>query len=143
MESIKHMMDEQHKRLINLLEEFLRQFKEDAIKSGLVLEKFKWMVNKHFSIEELAIFNTYESMNSENVGSTFQLMQEHQEIIALFNKIQNELGDKVKEEVRQLEDLLKRHGRFEDETFYPRLDEMLNENQKLEIIAKIKEKIVS
>jgi hemerythrin len=135
-------MDEQHKHLIDMLENFLREFNKEPFESGLILEKFKVYVERHFSIEEVAIFNTYESMDSDNVENTFQLMQEHQTIMALFNKIENELGEKAIEDVKELERMLNKHRQFEDETFYPRLDEELNENQKVIIIGKIKEKIL-
>ena len=141
MESIQKLMDGQHRALIKLLEDFLKAFKENPIGSGMILEKFKINAEKHFSVEDFAIFNAHEAMNSENVKDTFQLMEDHQAILALLNKIQNELGKEIKKDVFELEAMLKNHQEFEDNEFYPNLDENLNENHRLLIISRIKQKI--
>ena len=141
METITQLMDRDHKILIRLLEKFLEEYNKEPIESGMILEKFKWAVEKHFSIEELAIFNTLQNVDSESVSSTFELMKEHQVIMALLSKIQNELGDQVEKDVNELEASLKAHAKFEDEVFYPQLEEQLNDNQKEMIRIKMKEKV--
>lgn len=134
-------MDKEHKKLIIMLDKFIEEFNKDPIKSGLLLEEFKLFLIRHFSIEELAIFTILNDMNSQNINTSFELIKEHQEMMALLVKIQNELGKQVEKDVIELEKDLKAHRIFEDDEFYPKLEEELNENQKLEIIRKIKERI--
>jgi hypothetical protein len=82
-----------------------------------------------------------DNISSETIETTFQLMQDHQEMMALLKKIETELGEQVRTDVIELERVLRSHRILEDEQFYPRLEEELNENQKAMIISKIKEKI--
>jgi len=56
------------------------------IESGIILEEFKIFLIKHFSIEELAISTVLSDMSSENIETSFELMQEHQEMMALLIK---------------------------------------------------------
>jgi hemerythrin-like domain-containing protein len=134
-------MDKEHRELLNLLEEFLREFKKKPVESGMILEKFNVFIQKHFSVEEVAIFTILDNISSETIETTFELMKEHQEMMALLKKIETELGEQVRTDVIELERVLRSHRILEDEQFYPRLEEELNENQKAMIISKIKEKI--
>lgn len=124
-----------------MLDEFLLEFNKNPIESGMILERFNVFIQKHFSIEELAIATILNDISSESVNTTFQLMQDHQEMMALLKKIETELGEQVRTDVIELERVLRSHRILEDEQFYPRLEEELNENQKALIISKIREKI--
>jgi hemerythrin superfamily protein len=44
-----------------------------------------------------------------------------------------------KEKIEDLKKLLIKHQNFEDKFFYPKLDSILNENQREELIKKINE----
>ena len=107
MDTIQSLMDKEHRELIGLLDEFLLEFNKNPIESGMILERFNVFIQKHFSVEEVAIFTILDNISSETIETTFQLMQDHQEMMALLKKIETELGEQVRTDVIELERVLK------------------------------------
>ena len=103
-----------------------------------VFENFKWTLQKHFFVEEKAIFNFYEKIKGEEVHELFDLMGDHGDLLNLMKLVEENFDEDKIEELKQL---LIKHQNFEDDVFYPKLDGDLNENQKKELIEKIKEVI--
>lgn len=131
METITEIMLEEHKKIDEFLKDLERSYSDDKF------NRFKWTLEKHFFVEEKAIFDLLNSIKSEEVSPVFDLMEEHGEIIELARHL-GEVEDK-KRALENLKVLLTKHSRFEDSMFYPNLDKTLNQNTKREIIEKTKE----
>ncbi len=131
MKTITKIMGKEHKRIEELLHEFenkVNQDKESAIK---IFNIFYWNLEKHFFIEEKVIFSIFNSSNSENdTNDLANLLKDHKDILFLIEKIEDNINNNVKEELEDLKKILSAHAKFEDEEFYPRLDEELDELQK-------------
>ena len=70
------------------------------------------------------------------------ILNEHSKILNLLSIIEDELSDDKKPNISEMKQLLLAHANFEDEMFYPKLDEILNETQKTGINTKIKDIII-
>jgi iron-sulfur cluster repair protein YtfE (RIC family) len=97
-------------------------------------------LEKHFFIEEKIIFSVYNSSEGER-DDLNELVKEHKEIIWEIKKIRENLDRGVKPNVERLKRGLIGHSRFEDEVFYPRLDDELSENEKELIFDRVDEVI--
>lgn len=137
--TVNFLMDEEHKRIEFLLDKFEKTLKKDVELAKRIFNHFKWSLEKHFFVEENAIFYVYESVVGEEVGVIFDLMKEHGEIIELIKKIEINLNRGNEINVQILKEKLRAHSKFEDDIFYPRLDEELELERKQEIIRKINE----
>ena len=131
MESIKSLMDREHK--------ILGEFLEQADKSRENFNKFKWNLEKHFFVEEKAIFIMNRDMNGEEISDIFELMKEHGEIMKLMKDMEANLGNEEKIDISAIKENLIKHRDFEDVVFYPKLDEILSLEQKQEIMERARE----
>jgi len=142
MKDIAPIIKEEHAKLSKQWAKFIEEYQKDVVKSGLVLEQFKWNLQKHFQMEELSIYELSESIKGNEVGTIFDLMADHGAILALLAEIEKKLNEEVKGKIQEFREALDKHEQFEDNNFYPLLDSYLNENQKASIIIKIKSKII-
>lgn len=134
MESINSLLIKEHGKLILYLVKFSKE--ENKEKAKQFFENFKWTLQKHFFVEEKAIFDFYEKIKGDKVNDIFDLMGEHGDLLDLMKFIEEDFSEKRIEELKKL---LIKHHTFEDEVFYPKLDRDLTEDQKKELIEKIKE----
>jgi len=143
-ELLSELMIAEHLRIEAMLNVFERERElisneGDFINLKKIFSKFKWNLEKHFFVEERAIFTLCEGMQGEIVSDIFELMNEHGEILELIKEIEKTLEENIKPETGKLKQLLQRHKNLEDGTFYPALDKSLNEQQKQELSERIKE----
>lgn len=134
MESIIKIMDKDHKKIKELLEIFEKDKSENSF------NRFKWNVEKHFFIEEKLIFSA-KSLDQEN-QELLDILEEHSEINNIIEKYEEELFENKNPDISELKQLLSSHAKFEDEIFYPKLDESLNPEEKQEIISRCKEVLI-
>jgi hypothetical protein len=139
METITILMLNEHKKIQNILNSFEKE--NNLEKKSQLCDKFKWAIQKHLFVEEKAIFSFSQDIAGKIVSDVFKLMEEHGEILNLITDIEDELYDHQSPKISKLKDLMKLHEKFEEETFYPKLDQMLNNQQKTELIERIKEVI--
>ena len=141
MESVMKLMDAEHEKLEIIFSEFQNLLKKDKEKAKIYFSQFKWNVEKHFFLEEKAIFKLYESIENQEVSDMFKLMEEHGQIIEVINVIEENLnlGAINEEKILKLKTLLKEHQDFEDEVFYPKLDKILSDEQKQMIAERSQE----
>ncbi|MFA4952756.1 MAG: hemerythrin domain-containing protein [Candidatus Pacearchaeota archaeon] len=139
MEKISEAMLIEHQRLYNLLERLEKNLDGNDKNWKELFNEFKWNLEKHFFVEEKAIFDLCNSDCGERIPEIFDLMKEHGEIIYLMNEIDDELDDNLKKNLLEIKRMLIKHSNSEDESFYPLLDEELSEERKLEILSRIKE----
>lgn len=138
MDEIQRLMLKEHaviKSMLFNLEEFSKNSPLEAFR---FLDKFKWFLEKHFFIEEKAIFMLYNQIFGEEVSEIFELMQEHGDIIQIIKSLEE--GEEFKN-LDSLKEILEKHSEFEEKKFYPRLENELNSEQKELIISKLKEVI--
>jgi hemerythrin-like domain-containing protein len=141
-ESIEEIMIKEH----GLVEAFLREFErcENSPEKGLqMLGKFRWALEKHFLLEEKAIFDVLNELQGVEVSETFELLRDHQQIIELIKNIEEGYSEGMIVDLQRVRDLLEKHLEMEVVFFYPKLDRVLNEETKQKILEKAKELIRS
>jgi len=141
--SILKTMDKDHLRINEVLMEFGKEENKNFEKSKEIFMRFKWILEKHFFIEEKAIFNSYHVRKMQENEDLMKILKEHREILELINEMEELLFDKKILKIDCLKDFIIAHATFEDEVFYPNLDEILTEEQKYEIIERIKDVIIA
>jgi iron-sulfur cluster repair protein YtfE (RIC family) len=139
MESIEKLMMREHANIHYLLCSFDFDVNVNANTIKEKFNYFKWSLEKHFFVEEKAIFLIIDKLVGDRVSDVFDLMKEHGEILEIVKNIENTIDEKIKPKIDDLKLKLLKHSRFEDVVFYPKLDEVLDENQKKELLEKIKE----
>ena len=139
-ESIESLMCMEHKRVVSYLIDFEVALGLDVKEANRIWQKFKWNLEKHFFVEEKAIFNFYNNIGGEEISGIFEVMDEHGKILALVKEIERKLKEEdVRADIIKLKMLLAGHANFEDATLYPLLDLKLNDEQKKEIIIRAQE----
>lgn len=138
--TIKNLMGKEHRRIEFLLEEFEKSLNKDLKKARELFSRFSWNLEKHFYIEEKIIFTIYQSSESEN-NDLDELLKEHKEIQWEIKKIKENLENNAKIKILKLKTILMAHSKFEDDVFYPRLDENLSQAEKQIIINRAEEEI--
>ncbi len=143
MENITSLIKEEHSKLNKQWTQFVEEYKIDRLKSGLIFDSFKWNLQKHFQMEELSVYELSQSIKGEEVGTIFDLMEDHGALRSLLLEIEKHLGvgEDISPKIQEFKETFDKHEHFEDNNFYPMLDEYLNDNQKKMILIKIKEKI--
>jgi len=141
MEKISILMVKEHERINDMLDDFQREVDIGLHDAGFLFNKFKWNLEKHFFVEEKAIYTIYESLMGEQISDIFHLMQEHGEVMEMVKAIEEKLRNGLKPEVFKLKEILIKHRKFEDDFFYPKLDEALDDVHRQEVIEKVKEVI--
>jgi hemerythrin-like domain-containing protein len=139
--SILKLMTRDHYKiegLINKLEEATKEDFESMVKA---FNKFEWELEKHIFTEEKAIFTSY---NPEDVIEGYKMLPEltkqHNYIINTLNNWRDDIRKKrTLSDVYSLKEFIIKHKDFEEQKVYPKLDEGLNEEQKMKIVSKINE----
>ena len=136
---ISKIMLKEHGRINGFLEEFSKCQNDDLEKFKEIFSRFKWNLEKHFFLEEKAIFNIFEITDGTEVSDIFDLMQEHGEILEETKKVGKVLSKNSCPNMNELIEKLNKHAEFEDNFFYPKLDNILSHQQKEEIINRAEE----
>ena len=139
---ISQIMKNEHDSIDRMLDDIEGHHHEnDMIKR--MFQRFKWNLEKHFFIEEKVIFSVYSSNISEETSSDIEtLLKEHKDILWLLGKAESMIKRNMMPDLSELKNILKAHAKFEDEAFYPKLDEELSEDQKDIIIQRAKDVVI-
>ena len=127
--TIPEIMLKDHARIHNLLQEVKYKISEKTKDSEYLFIRLKWTLEKHFFVEEKVIFTIYSESELGEIEELNHLINEHKDALLLVKKIDNNFNN-PKEYIEDLDKLLSAHAKFEDEIFYPRLEEELPEEQK-------------
>jgi hemerythrin len=138
--SIEFLMKKEHEKINELINKFKNSLNKDFKNSKEAFNSFKWNLEKHFFAEEKAIFSALVS--EQEVDDIFELIKEHQKIMEQVNNIEDDLDENKKPDVSILNEILTKHALYENDVFYPKLDELLSTAQKQEIIERAKEVIL-
>lgn len=126
-----------------LIEVLLLVFKNDLTKepgsAENSLNKFSWELEKHFFVEERAIFKFCGSPDSEICQIVQELIQEHSIMLEMLNEIKNDLVIGKNIEISSFLILLEKHRNTEEKKLYPKIDQEFSQENKDIIISKINE----
>tara|TARA_Y100000310_G_scaffold341298_1_gene440016 strand:- start:1632 stop:2036 length:405 start_codon:yes stop_codon:yes gene_type:complete len=128
---ITDLMNKDHEHI----EELLEQLEKNPTK--FQLQKLKFELEKHFLLEEKAIFEMYYTENEEDEKLVPILMEQHKTILAEINELNTE--DIL--DITRLKTMLQKHSKLEDEKFYPKLDEILTTERKEAMLERIQTKL--
>jgi len=134
----KKMLGE-HENILKMLDDFQKSSNNSPKELEKTFSKFKWNLEKHFFIEEKVIFHIYNSPKEIENFDILSLLKEHKDILWIINSIEDDFPKNFNSQIEELKKILKAHATFENEYFYPRLDEELNEEQKQLILERIEE----
>ncbi|VVB80198.1 Hemerythrin HHE cation binding domain protein [uncultured archaeon] len=140
-EKISTLMLKEHRKIDNLLSDFGKELPKDFDEAKIRFSEFVWALQKHFFLEEKAIFIMGDKLVGEEVVNVFELMKEHGEITELVKNIEEGINTGVNVDISSLRTLILKHAAFEDKYFYPELDESLDPEVKEQIINRIKQLI--
>ncbi|WP_455392202.1 hemerythrin domain-containing protein [[Eubacterium] cellulosolvens] len=136
LKTISEVMKRHHYQLEGLLNRF-QMSQDEAEAFPKMFNKFKWELEKHFFIEEKAIFTLIYSDDPEIHEMKDELLREHRAILKTLGKIENDLNNKIATDLTDFQNSIKKHRDFEDEAFYPTLDRELDNERKKEIWDRI------
>lgn len=140
MKSIAEIVKKEHLRLNEMLKQFENSIKESK-PNREIFNIFKWNVEKHFMIEEKGIFESLQLIQGGESTELFNLITEHIELRAIIKDLEASLDNSkgILAKLEKLKRKMEAHEHFEDITFYPLLDETLNQEQIADIIKKCEE----
>jgi hypothetical protein len=129
---ITDYMNKDHKKIEKLIEDLEKN------PTRFQLQKLKFELEKHFLIEEKAIFELYYTKNEEDENLVPVLLEQHKAILEEINLVNTEhIID-----IAKLKTMLEKHSKLEDDKFYPKLDETLTRERKEEMLEKIQTKLI-
>ena len=129
-------MKKHHYQLEGLLNKFIKKQHEVEV-FPKDFNKFKWELEKHFFIEEKAIFTLIYSDDIDVHEMKDDLLHDHRSILKELDKIENSLKNNLNIDFSKFQKSLVKHRNFEDEVFYPKLEEELDDERKKKIIDRI------
>ncbi len=101
---------------------------------------FQWNLEKHFFIEEKAIFISYNLDEHDKEFNYFSdIMDQHTEILKKIESLRKKLQEREPFDLNELKKLLVKHKTFEEKNVYPVLDQEIDDCTKRVIIDRIKE----
>ncbi len=130
--SITNLMIDEHKKIDEYLKKFLERFGEAHFKF------FEEKLREHFGMEKGIIFTLTEKFLGKELNEIFKLKEQHKEILVGLANIRKKLPDGAKDLIQTLVKDLSAHTRYEEHFFYPKIDDMLDEEQKSEITQEIR-----
>jgi hemerythrin-like domain-containing protein len=138
MVSIKNLMLKEHARLHILFHDFEKSL-DYLFEAKIKFAKLKWNMQKHFFVEEQGIFEYFPEMDIKGNIDGFFLVSDHSDIIEQMKVIEDDLDSGVTPNISFLKNKIETHRTFEDNNFYPKLDQKLSLEQKQEMAERIRE----
>jgi hypothetical protein len=110
---------------------------------GLLSESFNtlhWNLEKHFFVEERAIFASYKPEEPDKEYAYFSdIMNQHTGILEKIESLRKKLQARKPFDLSETKNLLIKHKTFEEKHVYPILDQEIDEREKRFIIDRINE----
>jgi hemerythrin superfamily protein len=137
---ILDLMVKDHKILFNYLKDVENNLGRDFGFLSNSFNTFQWNLEKHFFVEERAIFTTYKPVFPDKEYDYFSdLMDQHTKILEIIESLRNKLQKREPFDLNELKKLLIEHKTFEEKNIYPVLDKEIDESEKRLIIDRIKD----
>jgi hypothetical protein len=138
--AILDLMVKDHIRIMKLIKDIEEIHEQDITKINNYFNNFKWNLEKHFFVEERAIFTFY---NPEKVDEGYEiflnLSEEHTKILKKVEEIEKKLQNWNSFEFKELKKMLIKHKNLEENKLYPILDKEIAEGEKQFMIQRIKD----
>jgi len=138
--AILDLMVKDHDRLMEYLKDVENNLGRDFGFLSNSFNTFQWNLEKHFFVEEKAIFISYNPDDPDKEYNYFSdLMGQHTEILEKIESLRKKLQEREPFDLNELKKLLVKHKTFEEKSIYPVLDQEIDEGEKRFIIDRIKE----
>jgi hemerythrin superfamily protein len=138
--AILDLMVKDHNRLMQYLKDVENNLSRDFGFLSNSFNTFQWNLEKHFFVEERAIFISYNPDKPDEEYKFFSdLMDQHTEILELIESLRKKLQKREPFDLNELKRLLVKHKTFEEKSIYPVIDQEIDEDEKSYIIDRIKE----
>jgi hemerythrin superfamily protein len=97
-------------------------------------------LEKHFFVEERAIFTSYNPERVDEGYNVFlDLSKQHTVVLEKLESLRNKLQRREPFDLSELKKLLMKHKNFEEKKIYPVIDQEIDEGEKRFIIERINE----
>jgi len=127
-----------HHAIVNKsLSEFEAVSDKNSIDAKDTFDIFRWNIAKHMSIEEKNIFSVVDKTNKKEYKELQNLLKDHEDLRAIVTNIYEDVIQRRNPNVKILRELLYAHEAREVESFYPKLDARLSEEEKNEIVQEV------
>ena len=141
--AILDLMVQDHNRLIEYLKDVEINLGRDFGFLSNSFNVFQWNLEKHFFVEERAIFTSYNPDRVDEGYKVFlDLSEQHTEILKKIESLRKKLQRRKPFDLNEIKNLLIKHKTFEEKNVYPVLDQEINEGEKRFIIERIKDIII-
>jgi hemerythrin superfamily protein len=139
-ESILQIMVKDHHRIETLIDKLEESLDNDFVDIEKAFDTFEWQLQKHIFAEEKAIFTFYEPVD---VSSGYKMLpvltKQHNDILNRLDIIRKSVQNgQTPEKVSEFKKVLMKHRTYEEVEVYPKLQETLSDEQKNQIIKKVK-----
>ena len=137
---------EDHNRLDELFELYLKLKEKEREKAIEVLAQFKSGLEQHMAWEEAILFSEYDARipSADQESPTVDLTFEHQQLrdgleIVMRKMREKDLGLEMEKEEARFAELLAAHNFAEETGLYVKLDEALTDQDRSEIQKRMKD----
>jgi hemerythrin-like domain-containing protein len=138
--TISDLMIRDHNRIMEYLKDVENNLVRDFGFLSNSFNNFQWNLEKHFFIEERAIFTSYNPDDPDNEYNYFSiLMDQHTKILEKIESLRKKLQKREPFDLNELKKLLVKHKTFEEKSIYPVLDQKIDACEKQIIIDRIKD----
>jgi hemerythrin superfamily protein len=136
--NILDVMVKDHKRLLKSLNDIENNIKDDYENLLESFNKFEWSIEKHFFVEERAIFSYYNPNKIEESHHLFKdITKQHTQILEHIESLRNRLRMSKTIDVSDVKKMLIKHKNLEEKNVYPLLDSEIGEGEKRFMIERI------
>jgi len=136
--AILDVMVKDHNHLVKYLKDVENNLTSDFQILLNLFNRFKWNLEKHFFVEERAIFTSYNPNNIENGYHYFsELSKKHTIILEKVESLGKSIQMGESLDFSELKTLLLKHQKYEEEKVYPVLDLEIDEGEKHLMIERI------
>jgi hemerythrin superfamily protein len=138
--AILDLMVRDHARLLDYLKDVESHLGDDFGFLSNSFNRFEWNLEKHFFVEERAIFTWYNPDEIDESYDVFlDLSKQHTLILEKVEMLRKKLQHREPFSLNELKKLLVQHKTFEENNIYPVLDQKIAEGEKRFIIERIKD----
>jgi len=139
--NIVPVMVKDHRKIEQLLDNFEASLDKDYKTITKAFNDFEWELEKHIFVEEKAIYTQYAP---EDVEGGYKMLptltKQHNFIVSKLAIWRKDVRNKRKiTDVSSLKEFIIKHKNFEEKDVYPLMDQVLDEDQKRQILHKINE----
>jgi hemerythrin superfamily protein len=138
--AILELMVRDHNRLFEYLKDVENNLGGEFGHLSNSFNTFQWNLEKHFFVEERAIFISYNPDEPDKKYDFFSdLMDQHAEILGMIEELRKKLQKREPLDLNELKKLLVKHKTFEEKSIYPVIDQEIGEGEKRFIIDRIQD----